>query len=88
MPDFNETLRFPTMLEPAEIHSRLVKIHERAVAGGHAEIAAALHGLQSMPASEIGKAVIRALGLIDGQPELQPIARQLQILAVNLKNLK
>lgn len=88
MPDFNETLRFPTRLEPAEIHSRLTSIHQKAVEGGHAEVAAALDGLQDMPAPEIGKSVIRALGLIGGKPELQTIARQLEIVAVNLKNLK
>lgn len=88
MPDSEETLRFPTRMEPAEIRSRLVSIHATAVQEGHAEIAAALDGLHAMPAAEIGKAVIRALGLIGGKPEVQTIARQLQLVAMNLKNLK
>ena len=36
---FEETLRFPTRLEPAEIHARLAKIRDAAAAAGFAELA-------------------------------------------------
>jgi hypothetical protein len=88
MPDFDETLRFPTRLEPAAIYERLGKIHASAQEQGFAEIAAALQDITAKTPTEIGKAVIRALGLIAGKPEQQGLAKQLQIVAVNLKNLK
>jgi hypothetical protein len=88
MADFDETLRFPTRLQPADIYARLAKIHDSASEQGFADIAAALQDIASKTPTEIGKSVIRALGLIGGKPEQQSLAKQLQIVAVNLKNLK
>lgn len=86
--DFNETLRFPTRLQPEEIYARLAKIQASAEEQGFTDIAAALKDVRTMTPTEIGKAVIRTLGLIGGKEEQQGLAKQLQIVAVNLKNLK
>ena len=85
---FEETLRFPTRLEPAEIHARLAKIRDAAAAAGFAELAALLQDIEGRPGPEVGKAVIRAIGMVSGRPEHESLSRQLQIVAVNLKNLK
>ena len=85
---FEETLRFPTRLEPAEIHSRLAKVREAAAAAGFAEMAELLKDVETKSGAEVGKSVIRAIGLVSGKPEHDSLSRQLQIIAVNLKNLK
>ena len=84
----DETVRFPTRLDPAAIFARLADIRESARQGGFDEIATALKDVETLPASEIGKVVIRTMGLIGGKPERQVLAKQLQIVAMNLKNLK
>lgn len=85
---FEETLRFPTRLEPAEIHARLAKIREAAATAGFAELAELLKDVEAKPGPEVGKAVIRAIGMVSGKTEHESLSRQLQIVAVNLKNLK
>ncbi len=85
---FEETLRFPTRLEPAEIHARLAKIRDVAATAGFAELADLLKDIETKPGPEVGKAVIRAIGMVSGKTEHESLSRQLQIVAVNLKNLK
>ena len=71
----DETVRFPTKLDPAAIYERLAGVRDAAQQSG-------------LPETEIGKVVIRSMGLIGGKPEHQGLAKQLQIIAMNLKNLK
>lgn len=85
---FEETLRFPTRLEPAEIHARLAKVRDAAAAAGFAELADLLKDIEAKPGAEVGKAVIRSIGMVSGKAEYESLSRQLQIIAVNLKNLK
>ncbi|MSQ54828.1 MAG: hypothetical protein EXR31_05610 [Betaproteobacteria bacterium] len=84
----DETVRFPTKLDPAAIYERLAGVRDAAQQSGLPEIAALLKDVEAMIPAEIGKVVIRSMGLIGGKPEHQGLAKQLQIIAMNLKNLK
>jgi hypothetical protein len=83
-----ETLRFPTNLDRAAIVERLAKIRESAKASGVADLAAALADVDAMPAAQLGARVIAALAAVQDKPEFRSLATMLQIVAVNLKNLK
>jgi hypothetical protein len=83
-----ETLRWPTNLDRAAIEQRLVKARATAEAQGWTEVAQLLSGVEGKPARELAKSVMAALEWVQRQPELRAFALQLQMVALNLKNLK
>lgn len=84
----DETLRFPTKLDPAAIYARLAEIREAAQQAGLADVVAMLKDFETMTPPQIGKAVIGVMGLVAGKPDLQALSKQIQIVGMNLKNLK
>jgi len=79
----NETLRSPPQLNRAEILRRLVEIREfdPAGAGGY------FRGVERMSAARIGARVIAALNSLHEKSGHPFVSEQLQIVALNLKNL-
>ncbi len=80
----NETLRWPTNLDRAGIEKRLIQVRD----SGVKELAAYFSGVESMTGAQLGAAVVTALSWIQGKPEHRAIATQLEMVAMNLKNLK
>ena len=79
-----ETLRWPTNLDRAGIEKRLVEVRETGVK----ELAAFFSELEKMTPAQLGSAVVAALSWIQDKPEHRAIATQLEMVAMNLKNLK
>jgi hypothetical protein len=79
-----ETLRWPTNLDRAGIEKRLVEVRD----SGVKELAGYFSGLEKMAPAQLGSAVVAALGWVQGKPEHRAIATQLEMVAMNLKNLK
>ena len=86
--DSNETLRFPINLDHAEIVRRLVKVRESAQSKAIPDLVARFANVETMTPAQIGASVIGALSWLQDKPELRSIATQLEMVAVNLKNLK
>jgi hypothetical protein len=84
----NETLRWPTNLDQAAIVKRLVQLRESARAAGHAELVARFEKIEAKTGGQIGAAVIGAITWLQEKPELRVFATQLEMVAVNLKNLR
>lgn len=84
----NETLRWPTNLDHAAIVKRLVEVREAAGAAGLPELAARFSDVETLPAGRIASAVVAALTSIQEVPEHRAIAMQLEMVAINLKNLR
>ena len=84
----DETLRWPTNLDRAGIEKRLVKVREVAEATGLKEIAFLFGGLEKMPAGLLATAVVNAITQLQYKPEHRAINAQLEMVAMNLKNLK
>lgn len=84
----NETLRWPTNLDHAAIVRRLVQVRESAQAAGLGDLAARFANIEGMAAGQIGAKVIGALTWLQEKPEHRSIATQLEMIAMNLKNLK
>lgn len=84
----NETLRWPTNLDRAAINQRL--IHARTVAerDGLTEIARLLVNIENETPAHIAKAVMASLDWLEGKSELRAFTLQLEMVALNLKNLK
>jgi len=83
-----ETLRWPTNLDRAAIEQRLAQARATAEKNGWKEVVPLLSGVEGKPAAEIAKKVMAALDWLQTQPEQRAFALQLQMVALNLKNLK
>jgi hypothetical protein len=84
----NETLRWPTNLDRAAIEKRLVHAREVAQKDGMHEIAALFKDIEGKPPAHIAKSVMAALDWLEGKSELRAFTLQLEMVALNLKNLR
>ena len=84
----DETLRWPTNLDRSGIEARLVQVHAAAKAQGLDEVAALFANLGALTAAQLGHNVVSALELLQQKKEHDAITRQLEMVAMNLKNLK
>ena len=84
----NETLRWPTNLDRAGIERRLVEVRAYGESHGLQELAARFAYLESMTSAQLGAAVVGALSWMQDHPDHRDIALQLEMVAMNLKNLK
>ena len=83
-----ETLRWPTNLDRAGIELRLVQVRDYARANGLPELAARFENLPALTAAQLGAAVLAALNSLQKFPQHRPAITQLEMVAMNLKNLK
>ena len=83
-----ETLRWPTNLDRKAIEQRLVQARATAEKNGWGELATLLVGVESKPNVELAKTVMAALDWLQRQPEMRSFSLQLEMVALNLKNLK
>jgi hypothetical protein len=83
-----ETLRWPTNLDRAGIEKRLVEVREAAKRAGLGSLAVGFESLEKLSAAQLGTKVVAALTEVQDKPELRAIATQLEMVAMNLKNLK
>jgi len=88
MVDENETLRWPTNLDHAAIVRRLVEVRNSAEASGFTELAAGFAGVEGMPRAQIETRVANALKWLGDKPQHQKITATLELVELNLKNLK
>jgi hypothetical protein len=84
----DETLRWPTNLDRRGIESRLVQVHDGAKTQGLDQVAALFQNVAALSAAQLGHNVLRALELLQEAHQDHAITRQLEMVALNLKNLK
>jgi len=84
----DETLRWPTNLDRAAIEQRLIQARATAEKHGWSEIVTLLADIEKKSAAEIAKCVMASLTWLQRQPEQRAFTLQLEMVALNLKNLK
>jgi hypothetical protein len=84
----DETLRWPTNLDRAGIEGRLVEVGGVAKQHGLTYLASLFENLRTMSAAQLGTNVVAALTWLQDKPEHRPLTMQLEMVAMNLKNLK
>jgi len=87
-PKADETLRWPINLDRAAIEGRLIEVRENARRFGLVEIVRLFENLGSMSDAQIGTNVVGALTLLQSKPGHRPLTMQLEMVAMNLKNLQ
>lgn len=83
----DETIRWPTNLDRAAIEQRLVGVRNTARGAGIADLVSLLHDVETKPAAQLASVVVAALGWLEGKGH-EAIEKQLQMVALNLKNLR
>jgi hypothetical protein len=83
-----ETLRWPTRLDRGGIAQRLMLVREAAQSEKLPGLAALLPDPATATPAQIGSGVVAALSWLQDKPQHQAIALQLQIIAMNLRNLR
>ena len=87
-PEQRETLRWPTNLDRAGIERRVIEVREVARKNALPEIVGFFEGIEHMSPAQIGANVVAALTWLQDKPPHRALTMQLEMVAMNLKNLK
>ena len=83
-----KTMKLVTNLDRTAIEAKLREIGGDAAAAGLTEVAKMFVGVQGMPAAQIEQRVNNAMKWLADKPEHMRIAATLDLIGMNLKNLK
>ncbi len=84
----DKTLRMVTNLDRPAIEGKLAEVRKAAQSANLAELASMFAGVEGMPRAQIETRVGNALKWLANNPQHQAIASQLELVELNLKNLK
>ena len=88
MSDTEKTVRLVRNLDRGAIEGKLAEVRNQAQAANLAELAAMFNGVEGMPRAQIEQKVKNALKWLADKPAHQKIAAQLELVELNLPNLK
>ena len=84
----DKTVRMVTNLDRKAIEGKLGEVRSAAQSGNLAELASMFTGVEGMPKAQIEKSVQNALLWLADKPQHQRITIDLELVELNLKNLK
>lgn len=85
--DEEKTLKLVTNLDRNAIETKLAQVRLDAQAANLKELADMFNGVEGMPRAQIEQKVKNALRWLADKPQLNRIASQLELVALNLPNL-
>ena len=85
---FDSTMKFATNLTQAEIDAKLPQLKSIAEGAGLAEVAQLLGGLAGKPPAELEAGLTRSLEMIGGGDDFAMLFDEIDMLLVNIRNLK
>ncbi len=88
MANEEKTLRMVTNLDRGAIEAKLAEVRKTAQSKSLAELASMFAGVEGMPRAQIETRVGNALKWLVDKPQHQSITAQLELVELNLKNLK
>jgi hypothetical protein len=83
-----KTLKLVTNLDRAAVEGRIADVRKAAQAGNLGELAKVLTGIEGMPRAQMEARVRSALKLLADKPEHKGLFAQLELIELNLPNLK
>jgi hypothetical protein len=84
----DKTMRMVTNLDRKAIEGKLAEARTAAQSSNLAELAAMFAGVEGMPRAQIETRVANALKWLADKPQHQKITGTLELVELNLKNLK
>ena len=88
MSNHEETLKMVNNLDRAGIESRLGEVRAAARTAGLAELAQMFAGIEGAPRGKVEEKVKSALKWLAGKPEQRSLVALLELVEINLPNLK
>jgi hypothetical protein len=88
MAENDKTVRMVTNLDRKAIEGKLAEVRTTAQSSNLAELASMFAGVEGMPKAQIETRVKNALKWLADKPQHQRIAVDLELVELNLKNLK
>ena len=86
--DHDKTMKLVTNLDRGGVEGRLGELRKAAQSSNLAELAAMFAGIEGMPRAEMEKRVRSALKWLADKPQHNNLRGQLEIVELNLPNLK
>ena len=83
-----KTMKLVTNLDRKAIEAKLSEVRSTAQAANLKELADMFNGVEGMPRAQIEQKVKNALKWLADKPQLNRIASQLELVGLNLPNLK
>ena len=83
-----KTLKFVTNLDRSAIEARLAEVRGAAQAADLSELASLFIGIEGMPRAQIETRIKNALKWLADKPQHKGIGAQLELVEINLPNLK
>jgi hypothetical protein len=84
----DKTVRMVTNLDRKAIEGKLADVHKAAQSSNLNELASMFQGVEGMPKAQIEQRVKNALKWLADKPQHQRMATDLELVELNLKNLK
>jgi hypothetical protein len=84
----DKTVRMVTNLDRKAVEGKLADVRKAAQAANLNELASMFIGVEGMPAAQIEQKVMNALKWLADKPQHNRIATDLELVELNLKNLK
>ena len=88
MAEEDKTVRMVTNLDRKAVEGKLADVRKAAQAANLGELASMLAGVEGMPKAQIEMRVKNALLWLSDKPQHQRITVDLELVELNLKNLK
>ena len=83
-----KTMRIVRNLDRGAIEGKLAEVRKQAQTSNLAELASMFSGVEGMPRAQIESRVVNALKWLADKPQHQGIIAQLELVEINLPNLK
>ena len=84
----DKTVRMVTNLDRKAIEGKLAGVRQAAQASNLGELASMFNGVEGMPKAQIEQRVKNALNWLADKPQHARITTELELVELNLKNLK
>lgn len=84
----DKTVRMVTNLDRGAIEGKLAGVRQAAQSANLAELATMFTGVEGMPKAQIEQRVKNALKWLEDKPQHQRMTADLELVEINLKNLK
>ena len=88
MSNHEETLKMVNNLDRAGVEARLAQVRAGAQSAGLGELAQMFAGIEGAPRAQIEEKVKSALKWLAGKPEQRSLVALLELVEINLPNLK
>ena len=88
MSSHDKTLKLVMNLDRPAVEAQIAEVRKLAQAGNLAELATMFNGIEGMPRAQMETRIKNALTWLKGKPQYEGLQARLELVELNLPNLK